>query len=221
MSINLTKGGRVSLAKEAPKLKNVIVGLGWDPAVTIEEQVITKKKGLFGKLLGGSQETEVRRVQRSGANIDCDAFAILVSGHGQDITKDTVWFSNLRHESGAVIHSGDNLTGDGDGDDEQIRVFLESLPERYQEVIVGVNIFAAESRRQTFGQIDNAFIRLVNADTNEEICKYNLSKDGEYNKAIAMVMGKLIRTHSGWDFIAMGNASMAKSIPEIAREYIK
>lgn len=223
MAINLTKNERISLTKDVPGLKNVMVGLGWDPVATITEEVIVhKKKGMLGKLFGGgNQETETRYVQKKGPKIDCDAFAVLLTGKHQSIMEDTVYFSNLNHRSGAVKHSGDNLTGDGDGDDERITINLERLPEQYQKIVIGVNIFSALSRNQSFGQIENAFIRLVNMDTNEEICRYNLSKSSEYNEAIAMLMGKLVRTHSGWDFIALGRPSMAKSIPEIAGQLVE
>ena len=144
MSVRLQKGQKVSLTKEMPGLTRVIAGLGWDEAVR------PKGHGLFA---------------RKPKPVDCDAFAVLLQGGKLADYKDVVCFEHLVHASGAVRHMGDNLTGAGDGDDERIVIDLEKIPERYDRIVLGVNIYMAAARNQNFGMIQNAFIRLVDART--------------------------------------------------------
>ena len=151
MSVSLQKGQKVSLTKDNAGLDTVVVGLGWDEA---------QKKGLLGGLLGGGQQA-----------IDCDASALLLRGGKITDKMDIVFFGNLTHPSGTVRHMGDNLTGAGEGDDEQIVIDLAHVPAEYDRIVLVVNIYQAVQRRQHFGMIQNAFIRIVDARTNQELCK--------------------------------------------------
>lgn len=153
MSVNLKKGGRLSLTKERPGLNRVIVGLGWDPV---------KKRGLFGF---------------KEAKIDCDASAILCRNGKYSIKSDLIYFNRLHHKSGAVNHLGDNLTGEGDGDDERIIVDLKDLPSDVDRVIFTVNIFRGKQRGQSFDKIENAFIRVIDDRDDTELVHYNLTEN--------------------------------------------
>ena len=155
MSISLQKGQKVSLSKESKGLSNVLVGLGWD--------AVEQRSGLFGLF--------------KAADIDCDATAILLK-NGKFVDKtDVVYFGNLVHKSGTVRHMGDNLTGEGEGDDEQILIELSRVPQEYDKIVIVVNIYSAVQRKQHFGMIKNAFIRIVDGSTNREMCKYDLTEN--------------------------------------------
>lgn len=210
--VNLSKGGVVNLSKTTPSLSKVVVGLGWDPA---DNSDTAPKKGFFSKLFGSSIEPS-----RSAQTIDCDAFAILLVDGKYRGQGDIVYFNHLRHDSGAVIHCGDNLTGDGDGDDEQIIINLKDLPSRYTEVVLAVNIYSAHSKHQTFGDIKNAFIRLVDSSNNAEICRYNISNESEYTNKTAVVMGKVEKVNGEWQFKALGEGYDIANIGELASKYI-
>jgi stress response protein SCP2 len=189
MSISLQKGQRVNLQKEdGSALKRVFVGLGWDPA------------------------------QQGGQDIDCDASAILCDSHGKIISgKDLVYFGALIHPSGTVRHSGDNITGDGDGDDEEIVVELYAVPKEYEKIVFVVNIYQAEERRQHFGMIRNAFIRIVDAESNKEILKYNLSEN--YANMTALICAEIYRKDGTWKFNALGQATKDNSLSTILKRY--
>lgn len=198
MAVSLQKGQKVSLSKETPGLSRVIVGLGWDEAKPA-------KRGLFG--FGGG------RTQA----IDCDASALLcVDGKIQN-TKDVVFYNNLTHPSGAVKHLGDNLTGAGEGDDEQIVIELDRVPEQYDRIILCVTIYQARERNQQFGMIENSFIRLVDARNNQEICRYNLKE--RYDGATAMVFGEVYRRNGEWKFNAMGQPLQVGGIAELVEHF--
>jgi len=153
MSISLQKGQKVSLSKDNAGLAKVIVGLGWD------EVGQSSGGGFFGSLFGSSSSS-------SSEDIDCDASAIMLR-NGKFVDKhDVVYFGNLSHKSGSVNHQGDNLTGAGEGDDEQIIIDLSRVPAEYDKIVMVVNIYDAVPRRQHFGMIKNAFIRLVDARNN-------------------------------------------------------
>ncbi|MDR1702274.1 MAG: TerD family protein, partial [Sporomusaceae bacterium] len=144
MSISLKKGQKVDLTKNNASLNKIVVGLGWDP--------VKKEAGFFGKLMGGSKN----------AAVDVDASAIMLAGNGKLIKNDDlIYFGNLKHYSGSIEHHGDNLTGDGDGDDEQISVILNKIPAEIGKVVFVVNIYDCQKRNQHFGMIQNAFIRIV------------------------------------------------------------
>ena len=178
MGVSLNKGGNVSLSKEAPGLTAVIVGLGWDPRTT------------------------------SGADFDLDASALMCNTGGKILSDGHfVFFNNLTSPDGSVEHSGDNLTGGGDGDDEQIKINLAAVPAECDKVVFPVSIYEAESRGQNFGQVRNAFIRIVNQSGGTEITRYDLSEDA--SSETAMVFGELYRNGSEWKFRAVGQGYSA------------
>lgn len=175
MAISLTKGQKVDLTKGNKGLKNIIVGLGWDT----------------NKYDGGSE-------------FDLDASAFCCAGNGK-CAKDTdmVFYNNLTHPSGAIQHLGDNLTGDGDGDDEQIKIDLSMVPQEIEKVDFTVTINDAEARKQNFGQVSNAYVRVLNADKNEELIKYDLGED--FSIETAIVVAEIYRNNGEWKFNAIGS----------------
>ena len=195
MPVNLTKGQKVSLTKDNPGLTKVVVGLGWDAVV--------QPRGLFS---------------RKKQDIDCDAFALLLIDGKIKSNKDIVYFGNLNHNSGAVKHMGDNLTGAGEGDDEQIVIDLNSVPSQYDRIVIAVNIYKAANRNQHFGMIQNAFIRLVDARNNNEMCIYNLTDN--YSGQTAMLFGEIYRHNGEWKFSAVGQGTNDGSIGDFARRYL-
>lgn len=201
--INLQKGQKISLTKESSSLKNVMVGLGWD-----EVQQKPTKFSLFSK------KTKVN-------NIDCDTSAILLNQEGKCVSNsDVVYFGNLSHKSGAVKHQGDNLTGAGDGDDEQIMVDLQTLPDKYSKIVFIVNIYKADERNQKFNMIQNAFIRIVDiSNGNKELCRFDISNDIFYNDKTSMVFGELYRHNGEWKFNAIGEGLYEVSISKIVERY--
>ena len=194
MAVSLEKGQKISLSKDASGnstgLRNVIVGLGWDAA----------KRGLFG-----------------GRSIDCDASVILLQGGRFVGDKDLIYYGHKDHKSGAVHHCGDNLTGDGDGDDEQIIIALDRVPAEYDKIVVVVNIYQAEARKQDFGLIQNAFMRIVNKDNNQEFARFNLSDN--YAGMTAMVFGELYRHNGEWKMNAIGQGTQDGSVSQLVRRY--
>lgn len=196
MSISLQKGQKVSLSKDNAGLSRVIIGLGWDEAKR-------QRGGLFAP---------------KPQPIDCDASAILLQNGHLMGKEDVVYFGNLRHQTGTVQHMGDNLTGAGDGDDEQIVVDLANIPAVYDKIVLVVNIYQAVQRRQNFGMIQNAFIRLVDARNNKEMCKYNLTEN--YAGMTAMVFGEVYRYNGEWKFNAIGQGTNDPGIGELANRYL-
>lgn len=183
MAISLQKGQKVNLTKENAGLSRVIVALGWDEAPR-------KKAGFFSK---------------KPQPIDCDASAILLQNGRFCERADLVYFGNLRHKSGAVTHMGDNLTGAGVGDDEQIIVELGQVPSQYDKIVIVVNIYQAYQIKQEFGMIQNAYIRLVDARNNNEMCRYNLTDN--YQGKTAMIFGEVYRNNGEWKFSAIGEGT--------------
>lgn len=200
--VSLTKNQGISLAKEniGFSLGKVRAGLGWDQR---KENALTKLLNTF-----------------TNAKFDLDAFAFLLDSNGKLRSRsDIVYFNGKRHKSGTVIHHGDNLTGEGEGDDEVISVDLQNLPAEYSEIIFCVNIFDAKTRKQHFGMVENAFIRLVNDATNEELCRFDLTKG--YNNEIAIVFARLYRVNGNWEFQALGDPIKgANTVFEIANLYM-
>jgi len=173
MAVSLSKGGNVSLSKEAPGLTAINVGLGWDARVT------------------------------DGSAFDLDASAFLLNDGGKVRSdSDFIFYNNLKSTDGAVEHKGDNLTGAGEGDDEVVAVNLSKVPAEIQKIAFSVTIHEAEARKQNFGQISNAFIRVVNQADGKEITRYDLSED--YSTETAMIFGELYRHNSEWKFKAVG-----------------
>ncbi|MCI8827567.1 MAG: TerD family protein [Ruminiclostridium sp.] len=175
MPINLTKGQKVNLSKDNPGLKNIMVGLGWDV-----------------------------NAFDSGADFDLDASAFLAGANGKcPMDKDFIFYGNLEHESGAVKHMGDNLTGEGDGDDEQIEVDLSLVPGNIEKIAFTVTIYEAESRRQNFGQVSNAYIHIMDTATNTELLRFDLGED--FSIETAVVVGELYKHNGEWKFNAIGS----------------
>lgn len=193
-SISLKKGNRLSLSKEVEGLTSVIVGLGWD---------IAKGKGIFGFM-------------SSTPSIDCDASAFLLNNQGKVV--DTVYFGSLRSKCGTVIHTGDNLTGDGDGDDEQLIVNLNNVPSHIDEIVFTVNIYNAKRKGQDFGMIENAFMRIVDKANNKQIAHFNLTDN--YSGDTAMIFGSLKRVNNQWEFVAIGQGTQDGSINELRNRFL-
>ena len=201
MSVNLQKGQKVNLVKaDGSKLTKMMVGLGWD-AIEPEE-----KGGFLSKIFGGGKK-----------DFDCDASVFVCKDGKLTSVDDIVYFGNLEHKSGAVKHMGDNLTGEGEGDDEQIFVDLNKIPADYDKLIFVVNIYKAVDRKQDFGMIKNAFIRVVDADSHEELCRYNLTDD--YSGMLAMVTGEVYRRGDEWKFNAIGNGTKDPSLKELSERF--
>lgn len=202
MSVNLQKGQKISLVKGGGGLKKVMVGLGWDEA----QPKVSGLLGLFAP---------------KPAAIDCDASVILCGANGKlvssSIRECCVYYGNLRHGSGAIVHQGDNLTGAGEGDDEQIMVDLPMVPASIDKLVFVVNIYDAAVRKQDFGMIRNAFIRIVDMSSRNEICRFNLSEN--YSGMTGMVVGEIYRHNGEWKFNAIGqgvaNASRLNSLIEM------
>ena len=189
MPINLSKGQKVDLTKGNPGLKNVMVGLGWDV-----------------------------NAFDSGADFDLDAAAFMLGSNGKCPTeKEFVFYGNLEHPSGSIKHMGDNLTGAGEGDDEQIVIDLSRVPAEYDKIVIVVNIYQAVQRKQHFGMIENAFIRLVDARNNKEMCKYNLTEN--YSGMTAMIFGEIYRYNGEWKFNAIGNGTKDPGLGELCQRF--
>ena len=187
MGVTLAKGGNVSLSKEAPGLTAVTVGLGWDVRTT------------------------------TGADHDLDASALLCGGSGKVVSDlHFVFYNNLNSPDGSVQHTGDNLTGEGEGDDESINVNLAAVPVEVAKIVFPVSIHDAQARGQSFGQVRNAFIRVVNQANGVEHARYDLSEDA--STETAMVFGELYRHGGEWKFRAVGQG-YASGLAGIAKDY--
>ncbi|MEN9503935.1 MAG: hypothetical protein RI964_3220 [Pseudomonadota bacterium] len=187
MAVSLQKGGNVSLTKEAPGLTSVLVGLGWDTRVT------------------------------DGTAFDLDASVFMLGESGKVLSDDSfIFYNNKKSACGSVEHLGDNRSGEGEGDDEQVKLNLAGMPEAVKKLVFAVTIHDAEARRQNFGQVNNAYIRLLNAADNSEIARYDLSEDASVETA--MLFGEVYRHNADWKFKAVGQgfagglAAMAASM---------
>lgn len=208
MSISLVKGQKISLRKNSgDALTKVCVGLGWDP---VKPQA--GGKGFFNKILHAI-------ITEKPQDIDVDASCFLLQNDHIVHTDDIVYFGHLMHSTHAVHHMGDNLTGEGDGDDEQILVNLKDLPPEYNRLVFVVNIYHADTRHQDFGQIENCFIRIVDSRTGKEFCRFNLSDRTVYANKTAMIFGSIYRHDGEWKFAADGTATDDCSIAELANRY--
>jgi tellurium resistance protein TerD len=187
VTVNLNKGGNVSLTKQAPGLSAVMVGLGWDARTT------------------------------DGKAFDLDASAIVCNADGKALSdQHFIFFNNLKTPDGAVEHTGDNLTGEGEGDDEQVKVNLAGLPAEAARIVFPVSIYEADTAGQTFGQVRNAFIRVVNQADNSELARYDLSEDA--STETAMVFGEVYRNGADWKFRAVGQGYSA-GLTGIVRDF--
>jgi len=172
MAISLSKGGNVSLSKTDPGLKNALVGLGWD-----------------------SRSTD-------GADFDLDASVFLVKPDGKVRNdSDFIFYNNLQSADGSIQHTGDNLTGEGEGDDEAVKINLTQIPKDVDKLIFAVTIHDAEGRGQNFGMVNNAFIRVVNEDNSNELVRFDLSEDASIETA--MIFGEIYRRNTEWKFRAV------------------
>ena len=175
MTINLSKGQKIDLTKSNPSLKRAVIGLGWDT---------NKYSG--------------------GGDFDLDASAFLVGSNGKTNNDlDFIFYNNLEHSTGSVIHTGDNRTGEGDGDDEKLIIEFAKVPSDIDKIAITVTIYDAIARAQNFGQISNAFVRVVNEETNEEILRYDLSED--FSVETALVFCEIYRNNGEWKFSAVGS----------------
>lgn len=197
MAINLQKGQRISLSKEAPGLTKIMCGLGWDVAQSSGGGVF----GLFG----------------TNHNYDLDASVICLNQAGKmKEASDVIYFNNLAHKSGSIKHLGDNLTGEGDGDDEQIIVDLTKIPSEIAKLAFVINIYDCQNRKQDFGKVKNAFVRLVNNANNKELARYNLSGQ-EYQGMTGMIMAELYRHNNDWKLAAIGNGVSVGGLGELIK----
>ena len=173
MAISLQKGGNVNLSKEAPNLKKIIIGLGWDPRST------------------------------DGATFDLDGRAFLLKNDGKVRgDSDFIFYNNLKSTDGSVVHTGDNQTGEGEGDDERLEIDLTRVPADIERISITVTIHDADARRQNFGMVSKAFIRCLNAEGEREIARYDLSEDS--STETAMIFGEIYRYNGEWKFKAIG-----------------
>lgn len=217
MAINLQKGQSINLDKNVNDLSQVTIGLGW--------KIRSKKKGFFGKMFG-PEEPE----------FDLDAIAFMLDdqdkvrnfGYEKDlgggrriglVDSDVIFFNNLRHPSGTVWHTGDELSGGTGGDDERIVVKLDQIPPQYNKVLFLVTIYQGRTRNQHFGQVEGAFIRAVD-NKGTEIARYSLSDDPSYDNQCSMVFGEVYRKDGNWKFRATGNAYYSDSFVEILKSYV-
>lgn len=187
MAVSLTKGGNVSLSKTAPTMTKMIVGLGWDARAT------------------------------DGAAFDLDAVAFVTNSTGKVRNdQDFIFFNNKSNTEGSVVHQGDNLTGAGDGDDEQVVIDLTKMPADVDKVFVCVTIYDADTRKQSFGQVTNAFIRIVNDADKAEVARYDLSEDASTDTA--MIFGEIYRNGAEWKFKAVGQG-FNSGLGQLAAQY--
>ena len=187
MALSLSKGGNLSLSKEAPGMTKVLVGLGWDARST------------------------------DGQDFDLDASAFLLKADGKvRADSDFIFYNQLKSVDGSVEHTGDNRTGEGDGDDEAIKVDLSKVPADIDRIASTVTIHEADARRQNFGQVRNAFIRIVNQDNNSEVARYDLAEDA--STETAMIFAELYRNGAEWKFRAVGQG-FAGGLKPLAESY--
>jgi tellurium resistance protein TerD len=187
MSISLSKGGNISLSKEVPGIKQIRIGLGWDDRVT------------------------------TGEDFDLDASVFMINKDGKCRTdKDFIFYNNLKSTDGSVEHTGDNKTGEGDGDDEVIKVDLSMVPADVDKIAVTVTIHDSATRGQNFGQVENAFARVINETNNQEIVRYDLTED--YSVEDAMIFCELYRNNDEWKFRATGQG-FSGGLGDLASKY--
>lgn len=206
MAINLQKGQTINLEKTQFDLTTVTIGLGWD---------IKKTGGLLGSLMGGTKD------------YDLDAIAFLLDSNdkvaslgGEKLQgSDVIFFNNQRHPSGQIWLTGDNRTGAGDGDDEQIIVKLNGLDTRYQRIVFLVSIYQGQQNKQHFGMVENAYIRAVDA-RGIEMARFSLSGDSSYNGMCSMIFAEVYRKDGGWKFRALGNPYQTDQFVHLLQNYL-
>lgn len=202
MSVNLQKGQKISLSKDNESLSQIMVGLGWDPVSNNGGGGLLR--GLFG---GGGQ----------GKSFDCDASVVLLNENNKLCKDGLIYYGNLRNSNDSIIHQGDNLTGSGDGDDEQIMINLSQVPQNVHKLMFIVNIYNCVARKQDFGMIKNAFIRVVDMNKRTEMLKYRLNE--QYEGKTALFVGEIYRNNGEWKFGAVGEGTNDTSIKEMLQRY--
>lgn len=213
MAVSLKKGQGVSLRKDQFDLSMVTIGLGWD--------VAEEKKGLLGSLFG-----------RKGEDYDLDAIAFLIGADGKvrDLGRDgqgnatlersdVIFYNNMLHPSGAIWLTGDNRTGAGDGDDEQIVVKLDELDQRFQKIVFVVSIYQGKQKQQSFGKVANAFIRAVDAK-NTEICRFDISGNASFSNYCSITFAEVSRQANGWEFRAIGTPHETDRFVDVLKSYV-
>ena len=211
MALSLKKGEGISLRKEENDLSQITMGLGWDMADPVQ------KKGFFSAMFAAKP-----------ADYDLDAVAFLLDAQGKVaslgaqndlIGGDVIFFNSQKHPSGQIWLTGDNRTGEGDGDDEQIIVKLNSLSEKYQHILFVVSIYEGRKRGQHFGQLKNAFIRAVDSK-GKELCRYQISAEAQYDNMCSITFAEVVREAGGWRFKAIGEAHPSDTFVEILKHYL-
>lgn len=198
--INLSKGERFDLSKSGSALSNLRVGLGWDP--------VKKEGGFFSSLLGGGGGSQ--------AEIDIDASVFMLrSGRKLVNGKDLVYYNNLKSGCGSIRHGGDNLTGEGEGDDESILINLPQVPNDFENLVVTVNIYDCVSRKQHFGMVENAYVKLYDGD--KVLAQFDLTED--YSGKTAIDVAELYRRNGEWRFKALGEAYVASGLKEMSQRF--
>lgn len=202
MAINLTKGQKISLTKDNEGLSKIQVGLGWDP---IKQP---QKKGLFAALTGATTP-----------DMDCDASVFMLEDNEKMTSgKDgLIYYGYKTSKCGSVHHTGDNLTGEGEGDDETIIVDLTKVPKNIQKLVFIVNIYNCVSKKQHFGMVENAYIRIVNMSNKQEMLRFNLTE--QYTDKTGLIVGEIFRNGSEWNFGALGEGTSDTALDTMARRY--
>lgn len=215
-TVNLSKSDKINLSKSTSDgLSKITVALGWDEASA--ETKTVKKHGLIGKLFGSNEtETVSRRVQ----NMDLDAWVCLMEdGKVKNVTNSTLCYYGNLTVGNHIKHSGDNLTGAGEGDDEQIVINLDKIPNKYNGILIGVTIYNAKLRGQSFKDVKNFFVRVVDNRDDFEICRYSDNVSEEYSDSTTFIVGKIYKESGEWKFVACGNGIAAKSIKDAVEKY--
>ena len=218
MAINLSKGQKVNLRKEAPNLKRVLVGLGWDPvghevpktSNEPESKAVRFFKSLFGV---NSNPNPDSYVQRSQPDIDIDGSIIVINKDG--CKEEVVYYGNLGYHNNAIKHYGDNLTGEGEegADDEQIEIKLDEIPKRIQKLSIIINIYSALQRNQTFDQVKNCYVHVTDMDTGKELLRYDI--DDSFEGMTGIFVADLERCDNDWHFKAIGDGVKVRNIEEM------
>jgi len=203
MAISLQKGQKIDLTKGNTGLSELIVGLGWD---AVEQ---SGGGGFLSSVFGGKK-----------VEIDCDASALLLDANGTFTRKEhMIFFNNLKSPCGSVTHLGDNRTGAGDGDDEQVLIALQKVPADVHKIVFVVNIYDCQKRKQDFGMIKNAFIRVINKATQQEITRFDLTEN--FAGKTALIVGEVYRHQGEWKFAALGESTQDVSISAVVGRYTK
>lgn len=215
-TVKLQKNEKVSLTKTAAAgLNKVNVGLGWDPVgQSLNEVKPAEKKGFLSKLFSSSPTTIKKE-----ADIDCDAWVAAFDATGKQLK--VVYFGDKDWYNGStqlIHHCGDNLTGEGEGDDEVVEIYLNNMPSEVTRITVGVTIYSAIAKHQTFDMIQNLFVRIVDTRDGFEICRFDNRDTAKNPGSISFVVGDLLREPSGWEFKASAEASKASTISEAVRQ---